>query len=263
MTEGYGFGLFALPVYRDARAGGARIVRHLPSLADGYLSGTVYETARAVLYVDGTTWMSTGLMERESHAFHVHEARGTMVAAGLGMGMFAFAAARKGEVERVVVVERRPDVVAVMSASTGFEDWPCRDKVTILVADALDPELGPLVRRATAGRRPDYLFADIWPTCAASDSARDTAAMVRAVDPVTAGWWGQELSFGQWCWAEGRCADQPALAVYVRSVGVPVRITPGYAMFAADVVAAQLRETAATSVRWRERLRLLLGGRGR
>ena len=114
MQAAYGFGLFPLPRYREASLGEWRIVRHLASLGDGYISGPVVEPARYVLYHKRTAWMSTGLMEQESHAFHVDQARGIVIAAGFGMGMFAFAACAKPEVEQVIVAERTPEVVALM-----------------------------------------------------------------------------------------------------------------------------------------------------
>ena len=73
--------------------------------------GRWVERTRYVLYHGRTAWMSTGLMEQESHAFHVDQAKGLVVAAGFGIGMFAFAACAKPEVERVVVVERTPEVI--------------------------------------------------------------------------------------------------------------------------------------------------------
>ena len=39
--------------------------------------------------------MSTGLMEQESHAYHVNAAGGVVVVAGLGLAMYAYAAAVK------------------------------------------------------------------------------------------------------------------------------------------------------------------------
>lgn len=254
MSATYGFGLFPLPAYRDAKAGGARIVRHLPSLADGYLSGLTVEQHRHVLYVDGTPWMSTGLMEQESHAFHVHEARGLVVAAGLGLGMFAFAASGKPEVEQVVVIERHPGVIAAMKAAAAFEDWPGRSKVTIVEADALAPDLGARLTAVTGGRRPGYLFVDLWATCAAPEAPGETQAMVRALSPEAAGWWGQELSFGVWCRDRMRQPDEAALRDYAASVAVPVRITSAYADFCAAVIAANL----PTPPRWWETLRRLL-----
>ena len=261
MLAAYGFGLFPLPAYREARVGEWRVVRQLPSLADGYASGTLVEGRRHVLYHGRTAWMSTGLMEQESHAYHVHQARGLVVVAGLGMGMYAYAASLKPEVERVVLVEREPAVVELMTRATRLGRWPGREKLALLPADALGPDLAPGVAAATGGRRPDYLFADIWPACPAPEAPAETAAMVRALRPRAAGWWGQELSFGLWCREEGRPPDEAALRDYFMLVGVPAPVSPGYAAFCGDVVAVGLPEArrpgrvASLRALWRRLLR--------
>ena len=79
----YGFGLFPLPSYRPVELGDWRVRLHLPSRGDGYLATQALES-RAVLTRAGKVWMCTGLLEQESHAWHVHCARGTVVVAGLG-----------------------------------------------------------------------------------------------------------------------------------------------------------------------------------
>ena len=108
MLASYGFGLFPLPAYRDAVAGTWRIQRHGAGPVTGYASGVTMEAYRHVLHQGRTAWMSTSLMEQESHAFHVHAARGVVVVAGLGMGMYAYAVASRREVELLVVAEREP-----------------------------------------------------------------------------------------------------------------------------------------------------------
>lgn len=253
MQATYGFGLFALPRYREASLGEWRIVRHLASLGDGYISGPLVEPARYVLYHKRTAWMSTGLMEQESHAFHVDQATGLVVAAGLGMGMFAFAACAKPEVERVVVIERTPEVIALTRLAARMDEWPGRDKLEIVHADAL---VGDLPRQigVDAGQ-PDYLFADIWHKCAAPRAPDDTAAMVAALKPKAAGWWGQELSFALWCQDRRRAADKAALREYAETLGVPIPITEQYPAFCRDVMAANLPHifSPPASSSWRER----------
>jgi hypothetical protein len=240
MLARYGFGLFPLPTYRDAAVGEWRVVRHGPGPVAGYVSGLVLEPGRHVLYQGRTAWMSTSLMEQESHAFHVHQARGVVVVAGLGMGMHAYAVSLKPEVERVVVVERAAEVIALVQEAAGSALWPGREKVTILQTDALGPDLPAQVDAAAGGRRPSYLYADIWPSCGASEAPAETARMVRALDPEAAGWWGQELSFGLWCRDREREPDEASLREYAARTGVPIPITAGYAGFCRDVVAARL-----------------------
>jgi hypothetical protein len=252
MQTFYGFGLFALPHYRETRLDDWRLVRHLASLGDGYASGPVVERTRYVLYHGRTAWMSSGLMEQESHAFHVEQAKGLVVAAGLGIGMFAYAACAKREVERVVVVERAPEVIALTRRAAQMDDWLGRDKLTIVHADALASNLASLV--PVEGRRPDYFFADIWPTCAAPNAPAETATMVAALRPHAAGWWGQELSFGLWCMEHRRPPDETSLRDYIASLGVPIPVSPGYLAFCADVIAANRLSAfrARKSSGWRE-----------
>jgi hypothetical protein len=253
MLARYGFGLFPVPAYREAAVGDWRMVRHGPGPVEGYVSGLVMEPFRHVLHQGRTPWMSTSLMEQESHAFHVHQARGVVVVAGLGMAMYAHAVSLKAEVERVVVVERSPDVVAVVQAAAEPARWPGREKVTILQADALGPDLPAQVGAATGGHRPDYLYADIWPVCGAPEAPAETAGMVRALAPEAAGWWGQELSFGLWCREGEQEPDEASLRAYVERTGVPIPVTPGYARFCRDVIAARLPCMRRQSLRrlWR------------
>jgi hypothetical protein len=133
-------------------------------------------------------------------------------------------------------------VIAVMRRATGFDRWPARAKVVLLGGDALDTgRLAALVAEAGGvDRRPDYLYADIWPGLAASDASRQTAAMVQALRPAAAGWWGQELSFGLWWRAQGRREepDAAALRAYAGAVGVPIPVTDRYGAFCRDAIAA-------------------------
>jgi hypothetical protein len=240
MRTAYGFGLFALPAYREAALGDWRVVRHGPAPVVGYVSGAAIEPFRHVLYERRRPWMSTSLMEQESHAFHVARARGAVVVAGLGMAMYAYAAAHRPDVERVVVVERSPAVIGLVTEAAGLASWPGRHKVTILEADALAPDLAARVDAALAGRRPSYLYADIWTDAGAAAAPAETAAMGRALAPEAAGWWGQELSFARWCRSARRPPDAAALGDYAAAVGVPIPVTAGYAAFCRDVAAARL-----------------------
>jgi len=266
MLAAYGFGLFPLPPLRDAQISDWRVTRHRAGLVDGYVSGpaAAVEPFRHVLYHGRTAWMSSSLMELESHAWHVHQARGVVVVAGLGLGLYVHAAAVKPEVDRVVVVERAPEAIALMRQATSFDRWPDRDKVVVLEGDALDTErVKALVAGAIGAgeeRRPDYLYADIWPGLAAPEAPSQTAALVRALRPAAAGWWGQELSFGLWWREQGReePPDMAALRAYADAVGVPVPVTEGYAAFCRDAIATagllrpqRKRDTTATLLgRW-------------
>lgn len=236
MRAAYGFGLFPVPRCRSAGAGAWHVTAHLPGIAEGYVTRAIIES-RHVMTHGREVWMSTGLMEQESHAWHVHLARGTVVAAGLGLGLYAFAASLKAEVEIVVVAEVSPEVIRVMREATRFDEWPHRDKVRIIEADALAPDFAVRILAAAGGRRPDYLYADIWQEFPAKDAPAATTAMARAVGAAAAGWWGQEVSFGLWCRQAARWHDESALRDYFGEVGIPVPVTGGYAAFCRDVMA--------------------------
>jgi hypothetical protein len=215
MHARYGFGLFSLPRYRDARAGEWRIVQQLPSLAAGYVTGPRVEAHRYVLYRGGIAWMSTSILEQESHAFHVSQATGDVVTAGLGMGMFVYAAAIRPEVRRIIVIEQSPEVKRVMADATEFDRWPERSKVVLVEGDVAAPDLSERVSLALGGGQPDYLFVDIWSVCADPAAPRQAAELVTRLRPRRAGWWGQELSFGRWCSGILPCAvERRSLQMY-------------------------------------------------
>jgi hypothetical protein len=241
MLARYGFGLFSLPRYAEAKGQGWHLRHHLPSMSEGYLTQSFVEGNRCVLYQGRIPWMSTGLFEVESHAWHVHNAHGTVVAAGLGMGMYAYAVARRPEVTRLVVIERDPRVVEVLEAAAGLSSWPDRGKISILLADALDEDLAAKVAEQTGGAEIDSFYADIWPVTP-DDTAPDQAkAMVERLKPKTAGWWGQEFNLGRWCLTNGRELDQAAMADYFAEMSMPVPMTEGYLLFCQDLLAANRR----------------------
>ncbi len=238
MLESYGLGLFDLPRYHPVDLGEWHIRVHLPSPGDGYLATQAIES-RAVLTRAGKVWMCTGLLEQESHAWHVHCARGTVVVAGLGLGMYAYAAAMKPEVERVIVADLSPDIIALMQASSDFEAWPCHDKVTLLEADALTDDFAASVTTACGGNAIDYLYADIWPNFPAAEAPVQTGTMVQRLQPKAAGWWGQELALAYACRERGIPVDRASLCAWFSQHQIPVPpVSEGYVAFCRDVAAA-------------------------
>lgn len=234
----YGFGLFPTPTYRPARQGAWSISTHLPALGDGYLSRAVLEE-RVVLTRGRKVWMSIGLLEKESHAWHVDCAEGIVVAAGLGMGMYAYAAAMKPEVEMVIVADISADIIKLMQTSTDFDNWPCRDKVRIVQADALTPEFAEEVEELTRGRSVDYLYADIWPNFPAAEAPEQTGAMAEALRPRAAGWWGQELALAEYCRERQQIVSAECFRACFSECGVPVPdCSEGYLSFCRDLMAA-------------------------
>lgn len=240
MLSAYGFGLFPLPRYAEVRGRGWHVRHHLPSMSEGYLTQSFVEGNRFVLYEGRRPWMSTGLFEVESHAWHVQAAHGQVLVAGLGMGMYAYAVSRKPDVSRVVIVERDPRVVEILEDAAAFSRWSERDKITLVSADALDPDLAALVAPHMDGAA-DYFYADIWPVTPDDGAPEQASLMCRRLKPKAAGWWGQEFNFGRWCLENAKKADEALLRDYFASHGVDVPVTEGYTAFCRDLLEANLR----------------------
>lgn len=217
----YGFGLpWAIPDYQSADVGSCSLRSRPGGIYESYLAESCIEKPHDVFFRNGETWMSTSMLEIESHAWHLHCSKGNVLIAGLGMGMFLHAVAAKDDVENVVVLEIDPDVIELFKCSSGFEHWPHRDKITILNTDALSSNAVADVRSAFAGKRADYLYVDIWPVFPAVEAPEDTRNMVAIHDPVYAGWWGQEVEYGLWVEAGNRQIDSDDLAGFFRHHGI-------------------------------------------
>lgn len=237
--KSYGFELpWQIPDYAPVKRGDWSVRSRLGGLGGSYLAHHVVEPPHSVLFHGRDVWMSTGLMELESHAWHLHCANGNLMVAGLGMGMYLHAASMKPDVKRIVVVERDPDVIALMKESTGFESWVHRDKVTMIEGDAMASETGDLVAAAFNGERPDYLYADIWPVFPAPEAPAQTKTMVDLYRPRKAGWWGQEVEFG--VWLDGRGASLDTLREFFDANGIDAPIHEGYLAFCEDTISVQL-----------------------
>lgn len=130
-------------------------------------------------------WMSLSPLELESHAFHVAAAHGRVLVAGLGMGMYLFNILRKPEVTEVHVLEQNEEVIAAFHAFAKPEEWEGWEKVTIHLCDALEPapELAERVYR------PDYFYADIWPSIADHSAREQMSEMCASYNPKEAGYW--------------------------------------------------------------------------
>lgn len=234
LREAYGFGLpTAFPAYGHAVQGPWSVQPRLGGISQGYVAESTIEGPFHVLKRDGETWMSTAFLELESHAWHLHKANGLVVAAGLGMGMYACAAAARPNVDEVVVADVDGDVIALFAKAAVIAPEVAR-KITVVHADAG----GPALARILGGRRPDYLFADIWPTYPDPDAPVWTRRLVESLDPREAGWWGQEAAFAHDRADEGTDIDRAALSAFLAGHGIPCEVTDGYVAFCRDVARA-------------------------
>ena len=118
---------------------------------------------------DGREWMSIKPSEIESSQAAVDAASGRVVTFGLGLGYFAYMAARKPDVSTVTVVERDPAVIALFRDHI-LPQIPENRKISLVEADAFD-----YLERRMPDAPPDFVFVDIW-----HDIADGTPLYVRA-----------------------------------------------------------------------------------
>ncbi|MBQ3743744.1 MAG: hypothetical protein II858_07810 [Bacteroidales bacterium] len=118
---------------------------------------------------DGREWMSIKPSEIESSRPAVEAACGRVVTFGLGLGYFAYMAARKPDVTSVTVVERDPAVLTLFREHI-LPQIPEREKIVLVQDDAFD-----FLERRMAAAAPDFVFMDIW-----HDIADGTPLYVRA-----------------------------------------------------------------------------------
>jgi len=157
----------------------------------GYVpEGTYTEIRRA-----GVLWMSDTPDEIRDHLGFIGRASGRVLVTGLGLGMVAAACLRKPEVEKVVVVEIDPDVVALVAPHL-VEQFG--DRVDVVLADAYK------WKPAEGSRVFDCAWHDVWPDICGSN-ARKMRAIVKHYAPfMTApGFFARQA-----CWCERETARE-------------------------------------------------------
>lgn len=104
----------------------------------------------------GREWMT--LMPNETITLkpHVNNAEGRVLTFGLGLGYFAFSAAMKDNVSAVTVVERDGSVIKLFY-DVILPQFPCKDKIKIIQADAFE-----YAEQNYKKRLFDFVFVDIW-----------------------------------------------------------------------------------------------------
>ncbi|MBX9635189.1 MAG: hypothetical protein K2X44_09430, partial [Magnetospirillum sp.] len=127
------------PPYRMTESGTWKFQQAFIPAAPGYFSGPrPMDWVSSLLFKDGIVWMSLVPMEVESQMPHLAVAQGTVVVCGMGLGLMAYAVSARKAVNRVLVVERDPEVIAMARDFTAFDTWPQRHKVEIIQADACE-----------------------------------------------------------------------------------------------------------------------------
>ena len=121
--------------------------------------GPAEEGTVAVLRVAGRTMMSDTRHEKLTNWRIKNEARGDVLIAGLGIGMVLHPILAKPEVTSVTVVEKEPDVIAIVEPTLP------REKLKIVSADIFDWK---------PSEKFDCIYFDIW-----ADGSTDLAKTER------------------------------------------------------------------------------------
>jgi hypothetical protein len=106
------------------------------------------------LFVRDELVMSDTYMELESNWPAVCRANGHVLVAGLGLGVILVPMLASPRVEHVTVVEREPDVIALVAPA--FATHTARGRLEIVEADIF-------TWRPPRGARYDTIYFDIWP----------------------------------------------------------------------------------------------------
>lgn len=149
-------------------------------------SGWLFDRKKAGKWV---IWMSLTMMELESHQPHIAAAKGFVVVAGLGMGMYLYNILRKPEVETVVCVERDPQIIEMLKLTTDLEKWPGYEKLILINDDAMN---------YTLTIKPNFFYADIWEKLGHINALEMTQRMQKNIKAHEVGFWGQEFDYVTW-----------------------------------------------------------------
>ena len=120
--------------------------------------------------------------EQRDHWYPLHNATGSVLITGLGIGMVVSACLQNPAVTDVTVIEINPDVIALVGPHISSP------KLTIINADALD-------WKPPKGKRYDLVWHDIWPDIC-GDNLPEMAKLKRRFARRTE-WQG--------CWAQEQC----------------------------------------------------------
>lgn len=105
---------------------------------------------------NGREWMTVTPNEIATMEKPIGACFGHVLAYGLGLGYFAFMAGQKSETVRITVVERDPAVIELFEKHL-LPQFPCRDKIEVICADAFD-----FAQNEMAKRQFDVVFTDLW-----------------------------------------------------------------------------------------------------
>lgn len=212
----------------------------------GYFTEALVESPCYALIRDGSIWMTTSRMERESHAFHLDAAKGRVIVCGVGMGMYLYNLCVCDRVREIVAIDIDPAIIHLVQTAADFAAWPGREKIRFVQADEKQLTLDHI------GPDPvDHLYVDIWPGLGWEDAPPDTRQIQSIVHAKQVGYWGQEVDFGKWH-AKRRATGRPSMLEgdeFVRWTRLPLgRLSLAYleaACLATTIYGRKAREHAA------------------
>lgn len=105
---------------------------------------------------DGREWMTITPNEIETMAVPIREAQGKTAVFGLGLGYFPFMISEKEAVSSVTIIERDHQIIDLFRAHL-LPQFPRKEKIRIIAADAFDYMAGPMAEEAY-----DFAFIDLW-----------------------------------------------------------------------------------------------------
>ena len=105
---------------------------------------------------NGREWMTLMPNETVTSKQAIEKSHGKVLTFGLGLGYFAYMAARKSEVESVTVVDLSADAIALFEQNL-LPQMECRDKIKVVHADAF-----AFAEQHYPRDEFDFVFADIW-----------------------------------------------------------------------------------------------------
>lgn len=104
----------------------------------------------------GNEWMTLTPVDLDTCEDAIAAARGKVVTFGLGLGYYAYMAARKSEVSSVTVIEKSPAVIGLFERYI-LPQLECADKIKIVEADAFE-----YAEHIMPAEGYDVAFVDTW-----------------------------------------------------------------------------------------------------
>lgn len=184
----------ALPEYKPFCEGEWSLTCRDDQPHTGYFNGVTRMGYRTpVLCRAGELWMGITAREIESHLPHVAYALGadSVCVVGLGMGYYLYQLVAQGDVKKITVYEKDPDVIRLFKRSVqGIPEWqPVLDKLTIIEQDVLADDW-------TDNEWYEHVYVDIWPMLSDDTCIADvTHIMDRLTGGYSVSWWSQEMTF--------------------------------------------------------------------